>query len=244
MLFTKFIDETSPHGSGLYMSLGHEIHRLLLDSYNGYVNVKVYTRNTKSDDDVLPVAENKDYVEYIRTRYAVEYHPVTVKGSLSEARNRYNWNRLDQMMAGYDENDEDKKMHRLKFVILPTKVHENSYGLRSETLTEEEIRLEGIRSIVNLINNDRFRTDEEKKSRPRSEIIPEINFYTGNLFSFLNTASNEFLSENKHVGLFTEATLDKNISFPKLALAIQGEKGIEIKNRTWHSITYKNCFVR
>ncbi|GME84141.1 unnamed protein product [Ambrosiozyma monospora] len=147
-LFTKFIDETSPLGSGLYMSLGHEIHKLLLDSYNDKVNVKVYTRNTKADEDVLPVAENKDYVEYIRTRYAVEYNPVTVKGSLSEARNRYNWNRLDQMMAGYDEDDNDKKMHRLKFVILPTEVHDNAYRIRSEKLSEEEIRLEGIRSLL------------------------------------------------------------------------------------------------
>ncbi|QPG73062.1 hypothetical protein FOA43_000366 [Brettanomyces nanus] len=239
----EYLDKEHYQGSRIYLSLSDEIHRVSCD-YNGLVNVQVYMR-TAGADGVEMNAPIHDYVENIRTRYSLNYSPVTIHPSQGEPRN-YNWNQLDQILAGYDDSiDSHTKYHRLKFVILPTNVPENSFKLASEKLIPEEIRLEGIRSLVAIINKNRYRSAEEKKLRPKkTEIIPEINFYTGNLFKFLDEqASLEFTGDITQSQLFSAPKYSKTISLNRLASILQSDEGIEIIDRKWHMITHNYCFI-
>lgn len=239
----EYLDKDRYQGSRIYLSLSDEIHRISCD-YNGLVNVQVYKRIARSDGLQMGNTAS-DYVEYIRTRYSEVYKPVTIHMQGKKSRD-YNWNQLDQVLAGYGDSVEHQvKYHRLKFAIIPTEVPENSFKLATEKLTPEEIRLEGIRSLVTTINRNRFRTLEERRiRRKKSEIIPEINFYTGNLFSYLDNQANlEFSGEVKQTQLFQTPMYSKTISLTKLASALQGNGGIKIADRKWHLILHYHCFT-
>ncbi|ODV85626.1 hypothetical protein CANARDRAFT_198693, partial [[Candida] arabinofermentans NRRL YB-2248] len=245
-LLIQYLSKSNYHGSRIYLSLSHEIHRISCD-YHGLINVQVYKRTDRPDDILTETSKPAaGYVPYVRTRYSEEYHPIIIKGLQGEPRN-YNWNQLDQVLAGYDDAVEvtQRKTHRIKFVILPTKIPPNSFKLAAEKLTPEEIRLEGIRALITIINRSRYRTNEEKKSNKKVEITPEINFYTGNLFSYLISASKEFENSEgkKKNSLFQEARFNQKTPLSKIAMAIQGDKGIEVVDRKWHLRTHPNCFL-
>lgn len=87
------------------------------------------------------------------------------------------------------------------------------------------------------------RSPEERKLKKKVEILPEITFYTGNLFRFLKFASHEFSNEQRHNLLFVTPRFNKNINLYKLAAALQSEKGIKIVDRKWHLKTHYHCFL-
>ncbi|KAF6011166.1 hypothetical protein HII12_002760 [Brettanomyces bruxellensis] len=243
-MLVEYLEADHYEGSRIYLSLSDEIHRISCD-YNGLVNVQVYRRIASGG----AASADTDYVGHIRTRYSEVYRPVTVHLSREGARD-YNWNRLDQVLAGYSDSGEgppdgQPQYHRLKFAVIPTNLPENSFKLASESLTPEEIRLEGIRSLVATINRNRLRTPEERRARPKkSEIMPEINFYTGNLFSYLDNQANlEFSGGVRPTQLFHGPAFDKSVSLARLASALQAEGGIKIADRKWHLLMHYHCFT-
>lgn len=254
-MLIQFMNPGKFIGSRVYLSLGNEIHRICCD-FNSLINVQVYKRITSTDEQ-LTLSNDKKYVEYIRTRYAEVYSPVTITNSTNENLRNYNWNQLDQVLAGYDESIDKQKYHRMKFVVLPATVPENAFSLTNEKLTTEEIRLEGIRSLIMNIYKTRFRTNEEKKLNKRQEISPEIYFYTGRLFDYLRNESNSLkklyntnsfipdsilTSSNK--GSFSKGQqFDKSIDPYKLVAILQSHEGIPIIDRHWHLKFYRNCFL-
>ncbi|KAH3663758.1 hypothetical protein OGAPHI_005160 [Ogataea philodendri] len=240
-LLIQYLTKKNYLGSRIYLSLSNEIHRISCD-FDGLVNVQVYKRMIRSDD-VLTHSSATDYVPYVRTRYSRNYSQMVIQGLQGEPRN-YNWNQLDQLLAGYEEAVEpaQRKSHRIKFVILPTEIPSNAFNVASEKLTPEEIRLEGIRSLISIINRLKYRTEAEKKERKKVEIIPEINFYTGNLFSYLDTVSAQLTGDTTHA-LFQNTRFDQKVPLAKLARAIEGDEGIRVADRKWHLRTHPNCFV-
>ncbi|KAG7904945.1 hypothetical protein KL907_003161 [Ogataea polymorpha] len=241
-LLVRYLSKKNYLGSRLYLSLSNEIHRISCD-FDGLVNVQVYKRMSRPDD-VLTRSSRSDYKPYVRTRYSQEYKSMVIHALQGEPRN-YNWNQLDQLLAGYEETVEpaQRRSHRIKFVILPTEIPSNAFNLASEKLTPEEIRLEGIRSLISIISRLKYRTAGEKTERKRLEIIPEINFYTGNLFSYLRAVSAQLSEENKTSSLFQTARFDQKVSHSELKKAIEGDKGIQVVDRKWHLRTHSNCFL-
>ena len=239
-------------GARVYLSLGNEIHRLCCD-YNGLINVQVYKRTT-STDERLTLTSEKEYVENIRTRYSEEYLPVVISNMSNANIRDYNWNKLDQVLAGYDDSVDKQKYHRMKFVILPAEISENAYSITNEKLSMEEIRLEGIRSLIMNIYKIRFRSNEEKKATRRREIAPEIYFYTGNLFEYLKHESNDIRKTRRSDSILSPTldgvhmksqfhSYDKNIPVHKLVSILQSEGGIPIMDRFWHMKLYHYCFL-
>ena len=253
-MLIQFMNPGKYIGSRIYLSLGNEIHRICCD-FNSLINVQVYKRITSTDEQ-LTLSNDKQYVEYIRTRYSEVYSPVTITNSTNENSRNYNWNQLDQILAGYDESIDKQKYHRMKFVILPATVPENAFSLTNEKLTTEEIRLEGIRSLIMNIYKIRFRTNEEKKINKRLEVSPEIYFYTGSLFEYLGNESNSLkklygtnsfipdsiLSPSNRSSNKTQQ-LNKSIDPYKLVAILQSNEGIPIIDRHWHLTFYRNCFL-
>lgn len=253
-MLIQFMNPGKYIGSRVYLSLGNEIHRICCD-FNSLINVQVYKRITSTDEQ-LTLLSDRQYVEFIRTRYSEVYSPVTITNSTNENSRNYNWNQLDQVLAGYDESIDKQKYHRMKFVVLPATVPENAFSLTNEKLTTEEIRLEGIRSLIMNIYKIKFRTKEEKKVNKRLEISPEIYFYTGSLFEYLGNESNSLkklygtnsfipdsiLSPSNRSSARTQH-LNKSIDPYKLVAILQSHEGIPIIDRHWHLTFYRNCFL-
>ncbi|KAG0675077.1 vacuolar membrane-associated protein iml1, partial [Pichia californica] len=256
-LLIEFLNNGEYIGSRCYLSMGNEIHRICCD-FNGLLNVQVYKRISSNDEQLSLLNNNKEYIEYIRTRYSEIYLPVKITNSRSENSRNYNWNQLDQVLAGYKESIDKQRYHRMKFVILPANVPENAFSLNNEKLSTEEIRLEGIRSLIMNIYKIRFRTNEEKKINKRLEISPEIYFYTGSLFKYLKNESNN-IKKLKDDNLFIpdsilstnkkEEFINKNQQYNKLidsyilVSILKSRYGIPIIDRYWHLKIYKNCFI-
>lgn len=257
-LLIQFLNTENYLGSRVYLSLGNEIHRICCD-YNRLINVQVYKRVSSSDEQ-LTLSNDKEYIENIRTRYSEQYLPVKITNSNNLNLRSYNWNQLDQVLAGYNESIDKQKYHRMKFVILPAAIPENIYSISNEKLSTEEIRLEGIRSLIMNIYKIRFRNNEEKKINKRLEIAPEIYFYTGSLFNYLNHESesykkcknkgkvNSILNTNSSSSSLTSngiklEQLNKSIDKYKLIQILQSNNGIPIVDRYWHLKFYKYCFI-
>ncbi|CDK29987.1 unnamed protein product [Kuraishia capsulata CBS 1993] len=251
-LLVCYISKQNYLGSRIYMSLGDEIHRMSCD-YHGNVNVQVYRR---SKDIFAPLMVDRstgieDYIPNVRTRYDEEFRPALI-GTLNESPKTYNWNQLDQILAGYDDTMEEnnRRFHRMKFVILPADVPQTSFQLANngEKLTPEELRLEGLRLLISSIFRGAFKSSEEKKridGRGRKvEISPEISFYTGNLFAFLNEQADLYsVNGETNNTLFSRTLFDRTISCAEIAQTLQGEKGIQFVDRKWHLRTHANCFL-
>lgn len=235
-LLIQFLNKNNYIGSRMYLSLGNEIHRICCD-YNGLINVQVY-KKVSSSDEVLTLSTDKKYIENIRTRYSEEYTPVMISSSANRHVRNYNWNQMDQVLAGYEDSIDKKKYHRMKFVILPSTIPENVFTLNNEKLTTEEMRLEGIRSLIMNIYKIRYRTKEERKSNKKLEIAPEIHFYTGNLYEYLKNESEPSRADGQKSLQF-----NKSMNISKLIKVLESPQGIPIMNRRWHMKNYNRCFV-
>ncbi|TID29990.1 hypothetical protein CANINC_001502 [Pichia inconspicua] len=235
-LLIQFLSEKNYIGSRIYLSLGNEIHRICCE-YNGLINVQVYKR-VSSSDEVMTLSTDKKYVENIRTRYSEEYTPVMISSSANKNVRNYNWNQMDQVLAGYEDYIDKKKYHRMKFVILPSAIPENVFTLNNEKLTTEEMRLEGIRSLIMNIYRIRYRSKEERNSNKKLEIAPEIHFYTGNLYEYLKTEGEQSRTNGQK-----SLEFNKNMNISKLIKVLEGPHGIPIMNRRWHMKNHSRCFV-
>lgn len=246
-LLVQNINKSNYLGSRMYLIMGNEIHRLSCD-FNGLVNVQVYRRITNTNE--LEILQNeKEYFEQIRSRYSEDYLSIKIKNNVSNLRN-YNWNSMDQAVAGYDDSssleNNRKRYHRLKFVILPTDIPQNSFQITNENLTPEEIRLEGIRTLIMNINKIRFKSSYERKnsSNKKVEITPEINFYTGGLFKYLKQAYKSFTNEERMNSImFSTPKYTKTINMDRLAAILQSDVGVEMVDRVWHMRLHRNSIL-
>ncbi|KAI0465335.1 hypothetical protein LJB42_000567 [Komagataella kurtzmanii] len=247
-LLIKYLDKHSYHGSRIYMILEDEIHRISCD-YHGKANVQLYRRSTKSIN--VKAEDVGSYFSNIRTRYDDLYRPSVVDCFKNEIKS-YNWNQLDQILAGYYESvDEDQKYyHKMKFVILPADIPEKSYAFKlnenKEKLSPEELRLEGLRKLIATIHKGRHVAEQDKtKQAKKEEILPEINFYTGDLFTFLSKQSEVYDPDKPHKNtmLVESLGLNTNISMKQLAHYLQSKDGIVLADRKWHFRIHRHCFV-
>ena len=271
LLIQSLDNSANINGKRVYLSLSNEIHRICCE-FNGLINVQVYKKIANDDEKRAISTTDKQYLENIRTRYSEEYLPVLISQKNEYNTKNYNWNQLDQVLAGYDESIDKKLYHRMKFVILPSEIPENVYSITNENLTTEEIRLEGIRSLIMNIYKIRFRTNEEKKIKKKLEVSPEIYFYTGSLFQYLRHESNEMRKNkaNGYTGLPSLANVktasssnsgnnsstlnspiirsqfhkyNKSINILKLVNILQSEEGIPVIDRYWHLKKYQYVFL-
>lgn len=239
-------------GVRIYMSLNDEIHRLFYD-YNGSLNVQLYRKVKQEKTTKISLGSRKTGkfdVPLIRTRYADEYTPSRLK--LSEINPLiFNWNQFDQLLAGYEDAmiDVSSDYHRMKFVVMPAEVPLNAFSINNEKLSDEEIRLEGLRKLISLIERGRYISSHESKTKnKKEEILPEISFYTGNLYEYLNDQAEVFeISGTRPKNSLMVSTdglrFNTNIKLATIAQQLQSEGGIKLVDRTWHFKVHPHCFL-
>ncbi|SCU91663.1 LAME_0E13366g1_1 [Lachancea meyersii CBS 8951] len=232
----------------MYMMFAEEIHRLSCD-YDGTINVQ---RHVRKDLNALTNGV-PTYNPQIKTRYENSYRD-TMTDPLKMDRERYNWNQLDQMLAGYGDAviEKNKKRFRSKFVVLPSEIPTNTFSStingRSEVLSAEEIRLEGLRRLISTIYRSRFKNVGEDVSSRKEEIAPEILFYTGSLFNFIDEQADILKvagsTKNDFTFLKEGDGLSKDISIVDLAHEMEyGKNHLRLVNRKWHWKKHNNCFL-
>ncbi|CAI4034536.1 hypothetical protein SMKI_10G3290 [Saccharomyces mikatae IFO 1815] len=246
----KYLDFSRYSSFKLYLMIDSEIHRITCSS-SGIIDVERYLRNDETNlFDQVP-----SYTPLVKTRYENAFRDAMID-PLHVKRKSLNWNQIDQVLAGYGDYLIDRKWHgfRAKYVVLPTDIPPNTYSMvingKSETLNPEEIRVEGLRRLIGSITRARLRTGKEKQRRKtkREEIQPEVMFYTGPLYSFINEQqiSLESSAINFKDSIFVNDSnlLNKNVELSKLAYQIQrGEDRINLVNRKWHWKKHDKCFV-
>lgn len=234
----------------VYMMIDSEIHRLSC-GVEGIIDVQRYIRKNEAN----PFEQVPRYIPLVKTRYENDYRNAEVD-TLHVSRETFNWDQIDQVLAGYGDYGFNKKSYgfRSKLVVLPAEIPATTYSSvisgRNETLTAEEIRLEGLRRLIALVTRSPLRTVQEtlaNKSK-KDEIQQEIQFYTGSLFDFIHEqqASLEksvlhykdsiFASENRQ--------LKKDVELKTLANEIQhGSNPLALVTRKWHWKKHKNSFL-
>lgn len=241
-----FPEEHNYLGSRIYLAFGDEIHRIFCD-YNGNINVQLYRKIIENDEKKITLGQTKlkPYFPLIRTRYTDEYTPARID-AIADNPQKFNWNQFDQLLAGFDDAmpEEKKQFHKMKFVVMPTDIPKNAYFVSNEKLTPEEIRVEGLRKLIGVIERGKYKHDssQKKKSRRGSDVI----FYTGNLYDFLNEeAQNYDITGTQPALMIPESSrFNKTIKLPELAQELQDRNtGLTLVDRTWHFKRHLYCFV-
>ncbi|CAI4044123.1 hypothetical protein N7582_003281 [Saccharomyces uvarum] len=246
----KYLDFNKYKTFKLYLMIDSEIHRITCGS-SGIIDVERYLRN----DEVNLFDQVPSYIPLVKTRYENSFRDAMID-PLHVKRESLNWNQIDQVLAGYGDYLMDRKWHgfRAKYVVLPTDIPPNTYSMvindKNETLNPEEIRVEGLRRLIGSITRARLRTEKEKqiKKTKREEIQPEVMFYTGPLYNFINEQQTSLESStiNFKDSIFVNdnTLLNKSVELSKLAYQIQrGENRITLVNRKWHWKKHDRCFV-
>lgn len=241
-MVAKYIDSNKWNIIKIYMMIDSEIHRICCNQ-SGAIDVQRYLRKNDTNwFDQVP-----SYIPMVRTRYEDHYRKASID-PIHLGRSSLNWNQIDQVLAGYGDYIVDKTWHgfRAKFVLLPAEVPPNTFSLvingKNETLTPEELRLEGLRRVISSITRARVRTEQEKKIKAE-EIQPEVTFYTGSLFDFLKEQHNS-LARTESLFIKGSRLLNKEIEIPKLIQELQyGPNKIRLTTRKWHWKKHRNSFL-
>lgn len=238
--------KSNVYGSKIYMMLDHEIHRLVCEDAS--INVQLYHKIETAP--LRPLFKTQefsfnDHQPLIRTRYSDEYTKSAIN-FINQKPKKYNWNQFDQLLAGYEDAlpEDNKSFFKMKFVVMPAEIPKNSFSITNEKFTDEEIRVEGLRKLISMIERGKYFKDTERKDNG-NDSNGEINFYTGNLYDFL-TEQVEFLDSTgsqPENSLMKPDTFNKSIKLLNLAHELQGLNGIKIVDRTWHFSIHENCFI-
>lgn len=246
----KYLPTGSYFGLRIYMMLDNEIHRIVGDGST--ITVQLYRRIEDQKYSPMFKSQGFNFEEHrplIRTRYADEFTTANVN-FLNQGPHKYNWNQFDQLIAGYDDAlpGEKKSFFRMKFVVMPADIPKNAFYISNESLTDEEIRVEGLRKLISLIEKGLHVYPNSPDAKAKRETIePEISFYTGNLYEFLSERAESYdlhgEKEKNNLLLATSERFDKSIKLTVLASELQSPNGVAIVDRTWHFATHQNCFI-
>ncbi|GEQ66645.1 hypothetical protein JCM33374_g308 [Metschnikowia sp. JCM 33374] len=169
---------------------------------------------------------------------------------MNESRFQYfNWNQMDQLIAGYEDAvpEISKHFHQMKFVVIPGPISANAYHINNEKLSDEEIRLEGLRKLIALIERGRYKANDDPSVRKKEEIFQEINFYTGNLHDFLNEQAEYFdvsgTKPSNSLMITDGSRFNMNVKLAQLAQELQTDGGLKLVDRTWHFKFHPHCFL-
>ena len=248
---TKYLRNDKPWESiQIYMMIDSEIHRISCGR-NGTIDVERYIRNEKVD----PYLQVPSYTPLIKTRYEAKYRD-SIIDPVHSRRPSLNWNQVDQVLAGYGEYIVDRKWHgfRAKFVVLPSDVPASGSSIvingKNETLTPEELRVEGFRRLLTAIVNLKLRAsnDGQPRRNKKDEIQPEIMFYTGSLGNFIEEQQDALKPTGVNLKDFNfeddANLLDKNVELHRLANELQfSDRKLTLTSRRWHWQRHKNSFV-
>ncbi|KZV88281.1 hypothetical protein EXIGLDRAFT_839316 [Exidia glandulosa HHB12029] len=217
-----------PH-TPVYLSMTNEIHCL---SYNGdLIQVKRYLRRMNNSPpfeyQCLVWPKEGDGYTSVQTSFAFPN---------LEA---YHWNRLDMLIAGYEQTFNDSLRYwRTRFIVLPSDPPQPEEGLN-----DEEIRLKGADKLADLFSRARW-TQDSKLPTISLRFVPTT---LGPAACVLDANVTDRIEEVHASGpLQKKAKSERvltNYTLREIAKAMREEDGVPIKNYKWHNNTYPDAFT-
>ena len=251
-------DIIRPDGSFIFMSMGNTIQRLSLQE-SDRIRVTKYIRRPRVVQPPFPTQIS--YHPNIRTILSDSYkiRDMLFDGFLEQ----YPWQEADNFLSDLKkQTDADVKalrFWRARFVLIPVQPPTNSWRpTTSESEeTEEEIHLRGIRALTQMWQKTRYIAPDERRpahnrisSMKRKDRNPlRITLETLNPSELVATELDKLFAAEEAGEIQTTQLLPESEQFDretfkltKLAQALQGDRGIEIKNRRWHLRLHYSCF--
>ncbi|RMZ75654.1 hypothetical protein DV737_g5172, partial [Chaetothyriales sp. CBS 132003] len=243
-------------GQFVFMTMGNTIQKLtLVDDRN--IKVTLYE---KKQIDSFP--KEPEYRLYMRTIMSPEFKEQVVPLKLFTE--NYPWEQTDRYLASPKKETQDDvqtlRLWRARFVLLPVPPPEGAFRptAKDSEENEEEIHLRGIRALTKMWQKSRYLLSEERRqvnsrvsSFKKKDGNPlRINMETLNPSELVATELDKLVAAEDASDVQIARLLPEDEQFEresaalgKLAAAIQGERGIEIKNRRWHLRLHYSCFV-
>ncbi|GAO51003.1 hypothetical protein G7K_5115-t1 [Saitoella complicata NRRL Y-17804] len=236
-------------GSVVYLSMGNHIHRITAESSGYNIEVKRYVRAAADVPDV-------SYHCNIAHVFDSTYTSADVDFRYPKA-DMYNWNYVDQLLAGYEDRLTDAARYwRARFVLIPFDPPKNA-GIgpqNTEELNDEELHLAGIYKLSEIFQKGQWLAPEERRTQKAKKVkdvnVLDLVFTTLDPQVFVRQELETLLSgdvttlSRKPALLIGSERLKKeNMSLSTLAQEMQGEKGIRMQDRRWHFRTYENVFI-
>jgi hypothetical protein len=179
----------------------------------------------------------------------------------------YNWNYLDHLISGYQEEmTESLRFWRARYLLIPmegasTTINSvlSSLNSNNEILDEEEVRLAGFHKFIDLFEKSRWINPQElsrKESRKNLQQGRTINI-TMTTFNATSHVKNELLKNEGGGGggvkrqesvlssafVIAKERLTKSSSLESIAQVMQAPSGVSIKDRRWHFRMYERVFI-
>lgn len=246
----------SESGTTVFLSTGNTIHRILRTD-GSELEVTIYVRRSMTvDASSKGITTPVTYRPAIRTTLAESYADREIV--FEAVKEEYNWNYVDNFIAGYKEQFTDQlRFWRARFVLIPVEAS-SSVRRPLQSLNEdneEEIRLEGIRKLTQMWQRYRYVPPDERRfqapTRKRKGTNPlDIMYQTRNPSVVVAAElDSSLLAEGETGGKPTQLLPDSdlfqrsNLNLSSLAQTIQGEKGVRMMDRRWHWRLHYNCFI-
>eukprot|EP00842_Homolaphlyctis_polyrhiza_P005619 jgi/Hompol1/6058/HPOL_000270-RA len=245
-----------------YVSLGDHVHRLFYDASGNNVEVKRYIRRIGYDTDGI------SYSCAIWRKNMPGYENKTINFSYSSLAT-YNWNYLDHLIAGYQEEMTDALRYwRARFLLIPTEsvsTASNLVGQIGDALDEEEVRIVGFNKFIDALEKARWvplNEAAEDINRRKTKRAIDVQFTTFDPSSFVRSEvvrSNELLKSQPVPIIHTQKPVMPAMMSPQLsqtqdrlsrssglleiAQALQGPNGPSIRDRWWHFTLYERVCI-
>lgn len=244
-------------GRTIFMSMGDTIQRLVCAG-EGAIEVTKYKRKMTSEGSEAK-KRSLSYPAHIKTILGEDFIARSI--NLAPFNEEYNWNGADAYLAGHKDHLVNKieqlRFWRARFVLIPVEPPANSrrpLQTMSED-NEEEIHLLGIAQLTQMWQRYRHVPAEDRRFQPstgkKKDPNPlDIMYQTRNPSEVVAAELDRLLlsdagGESWPTQLLPESELFQrsNLGLPHLAQTIQGEKGVEMRNRRWHWRLHYNCFI-
>ncbi|KAF9977679.1 vacuolar membrane-associated protein iml1 [Actinomortierella ambigua] len=236
----------------VFLSTGHQVHKLSIDSSEGNVEVKRYERRLGYKQDPI--------------KYQCVIWPTHMPGYISRKLvfkypllSHYQWNYLDHLVSGYqDELTEDLLYWRTRFILIPTEnVAVNSLtNVQGEHLDDEELRLAGFQKFLDLFQKAKWSPRTEGNTAPnnykRHESTVKVQLITCSFAAWAFSELAKAEEDQNHqpglpipTGVLPEPErLNKHSKIQTIATAIQNPTtGIKLQDRRWHLRVYNSVFL-
>lgn len=207
-----------------WLSMGHQVHQLTFDSSGQNVEVRRFVKMTKFD-----VSKIK-YKCVIWPKNMSEYRPKSLAFSYPSL--HYQWNYLDHLVAGYqDELTDNLRFWRARFIAIP------------RTADDEEKRIALFESWIQTIRKAKWITPEEKKNKEGGFADLGIILTTMDPSAYV---ASDTMKSSFHTPVFDSRLLSmKNLTLDSrtkdIAIAMQGS--VKIVDRYWHLQLYLDVFI-
>lgn len=251
-------------GKHVYLSLGDHVHHLAFDSLAQNIEVKRYVLKGSR------ASSTASYQFAIWPNEGPHFRSVSVQFEDSRLIS-YNWNYLDHLIAGYqDEMTDALRFWRTRFLLIPADNPPLQASLMlptNETLDEEELRLAGFSKFLEVFEKSRWIPPAERRNAdPKTGRVSGIQI---NLTTF--TAAGYVIHEwlkgpmedagssrnlrplhsggigqpggSPEVGTPRDQSLSRQSSLATIAVAMQLPGAVPFRDRRWHFRLYETTFL-